>query len=166
MKISVALPPVSRSVEIRIVREVDLFAAVVGLCKAAIALPARAITCIVKISVFRNGNGFAKTVVLEEFSFTGPWPPIAGPIQKGVLGNGNFDACVAVDLVASITQPGRPMYIVRQIRVRWQNDFQTETVDLHVTTKATPTLSRWVEISAIGDHDFETGRVIDLLKPM
>ena len=164
LEIPVALPPVSRSVEMRIVREVDLCAAVVGLCKAAITLPARAIARIVEIGVLRDDNSLTGGIAFEIAPLACPGLPVSGPIQKGVLRNRDCDACIAFDLVATVTKPSGAIGVSRQIRIVRHNDFEANVVDFHVATKAVPSLSRRVEISAFGHDDLQTSRIIDLLK--
>ena len=161
-----ARPPISRSVEMRIVREVDLYAAIRKDCKATIALPLRPIVRLIKIGMLWNNNCLADVFALELAPLTCPWLPVSGSVQKGVLGNGNCNASVAVDLVTPITQPDRPIRVVCQICVWGQIDPQAEVVNLQVATKATPALSRRIKISAIGHDDLKTSRVIDLLKPV
>ena len=117
----------------RIVGEVNLCAAAVGLCKAAITLPARTVTCIFEIGVLRDRDS---------------------------------DASVALDLVAAVTKPCRSIAAACQVSIWWQIDLQAEIINLHIATKAVPSLSRRVEISAIGHDDLKTSRIIDLLKPM
>jgi hypothetical protein len=82
----VAFPPVSRSVEMRIVGEVNLCAAVVGQRKSAIALPTRPITCIVEKGVLRDNNSLTGVIAFEIAPLTCPGLPVSGPFRKAFSG--------------------------------------------------------------------------------